>query len=71
MSGVCFRSNTTYNLPLPSAFGKAVMVNNRLFYVGGISSPASNNIYEWNESSVVMKYYCTVLFRVFGDSNSD
>ncbi len=22
-------------------------------------------------SSVVMKYYCTVLFRVFGDSKSD
>ena len=22
-------------------------------------------------SSVVMKYYCTVLFRVFGNSNSD
>jgi hypothetical protein len=49
MFGICYRSDTTYNLPLPTAFGKAVLINNRLFYVSGISSPASNNIYEWNE----------------------
>ena len=46
---ICYRSDTNYNLPLPVAFGQAVLINNRLFYVGGISSPAANNIYQWNE----------------------
>jgi len=36
------------------------------------SGPWENVYALWQHlSSVVMKYYCTVLFRVFGDSKSD
>jgi hypothetical protein len=57
-----YRHDTSYDLPLPVAFGQAVLIKNRLFHVGGISSPAQNNIYEWNEAEGWKVFYQIIGF---------
>ncbi len=49
------------------AFTACICVFKVITFVGS----SQRDYFENTTSSVVMKYYCTVLFRVFGDFKSD